>query len=110
VDLELPENLARYFAAQNAHDVEAMVACFAPDATVRDEGQVHAGKDAIRRWQEQTVAKYEISIAPLDIRKEEGLTSIVARVTGNFPGSPIDLTHSFRLSPEGLIRTLEIHP
>jgi ketosteroid isomerase-like protein len=109
VEVELPETLARYFAAQNAHDVEAMVACFAPDATVRDEGQDHGGKDAIRRWQRQTVAKYEISIAPLDIHEEQGLTSVVARVTGDFPGSPIDLTHSFGLSSDGLIRTLKIH-
>src|SRR5262245_22625034 len=38
VSLDLPIILRRYFEAQNAHDVEAMVACFAPDAAVRDEG------------------------------------------------------------------------
>jgi ketosteroid isomerase-like protein len=44
----LPDILHRYFAAQNAHDIEALVACFAPDAVVRDEGKDIIGTQAIR--------------------------------------------------------------
>lgn len=106
---ELPENLDRYFAAQNAHDVAGMVACFAPDAGVRDEGRDYVGREAIRGWKEHTIAKYGISIAPLAASAKDGLTVVVARVAGNFPGSPADLTYSFGLAPDGLIRTLEIH-
>jgi ketosteroid isomerase-like protein len=109
MDLDLPEPLGRYFAAQNAHDVEAMVACFALDARVRDEGQDYRGRDDVRRWKEYTVAKYGISIEPLELRDEDDLTIVTARVAGNFPGSPANLTYSFGLSNDGLIRTLAIH-
>jgi ketosteroid isomerase-like protein len=44
----LPDILHRYFAAQNAHDIEAMVACVAPDAVVRDEGKDITGTQATR--------------------------------------------------------------
>ena len=109
VDLDLPEPLDRYFAAQNAHEVEAMVACFAQDARVRDEAQDYRGQDDVRRWKEYTVAKYGISIEPLELRNEDGLTIVTARVAGNFPGSPANLTYSFGISNDGLIRTLAIH-
>jgi hypothetical protein len=46
----LPDTLHRYFAAQNAHDIEAMVACFALDAAVRDEGRDIVGTRAVRAW------------------------------------------------------------
>jgi NAD(P)-dependent dehydrogenase (short-subunit alcohol dehydrogenase family) len=49
---ELPSILARYFAAQNDHDIDAMVACFVPDAAVRDEERDIVGTDAIRSWKE----------------------------------------------------------
>ena len=107
--LTLSENLNRYFAAQNAHDAEGMVACFAPDARVKDEGREYAGRDEIRGWKEATIAKYGISIEPLRISERDKTTTVVARVTGNFPGSPADLTYDFGLASDGLIQTLAIH-
>jgi hypothetical protein len=59
----LPDILDRYFAAQNAHDIEAMVACFAPDAIVRDEGKDIVGTQAIRAWKIETGAKYRIRLS-----------------------------------------------
>src|SRR5438445_639946 len=46
----LPEPLPRYFDATHAHDVDAMLAVFAEDATVHDEGETHVGRPAIRAW------------------------------------------------------------
>jgi len=106
---ELPAILDRYFAAQNALDAEAMTACFAPDARVRDEGRDYAGRDAIREWKRATIAKYGIRIAPLSITRKEASTIVIARVAGNFPGSPADLTYGFGISADGLIHTLEIY-
>jgi len=109
VTLTLSKTLDSYFAAQNAHDVEAMVACFSPDARIRDESRDYSGRDEIREWKRETVAKYGISIEPLS-RSEEGETlTIVGRVTGDFPGSPANLTYEFGLGQDGLIKTLNIH-
>ena len=43
----LPDPIAAYYAAEQSNDAEALARCFAPDATVRDEGatrdrEIHA--------------------------------------------------------------------
>lgn len=106
--MELPVGLARYFAAQNAHDIDAMVASFAPDAEVRDEGRTHIGPDAIRAWKAATSAKYAATAEPLRSELDDETLKVTARVSGNFPGSPADLTYAFLLDDAGLIRRLEI--
>jgi SnoaL-like protein len=109
MSLDLPEPLPRYFAAQNALDADLMTACFAPDAVVHDEGGTYIGSEAIRGWKHDTIAKYGISIDPLKATKQGDKTVVVARVAGNFPRSPANLTYAFSVSPAGLIRTLDIH-
>jgi hypothetical protein len=104
----LPDVLHRYFAAQNAHDIEAMVACFAPDAAVRDEGHVIVGIQAVRAWKIGTSAKYRITAEPLESRTESGKTIVVVKVSGTFPGSPANLTYRFGMSADGLISALEV--
>jgi ketosteroid isomerase-like protein len=105
---DLPAVLARYFEAQNAHDTDALVACFAPDAVVRDEGEDIVGTDAIRAWKQATSAKYKVTAEPLECRAEDGQTVVVARVSGTFDGSPANLTYRFGLSEDGTIATLAI--
>lgn len=105
----LPDNLLRYFDAQNDHDADRMTACFAPEAEVRDEGHTYVGRDAIRKWKVETIAKYGISIEPLSATDGVGTLTLVARVTGNFPGSPANLTYDFVFDGSGLIRRLAIH-
>jgi hypothetical protein len=104
----LPDILDRYFAAQNAHDIEAMVACFAPDAVVRDEGKDIIGAQAIRAWKIETGAKYRITAEPLESRPEAGETIVIVKVSGTFPGSPTTLTYRFGLSAEGRVKALEV--
>jgi hypothetical protein len=81
--LNLPIVLQRYFEAQNAHDIEAMVACFAPDAVVRDDGRDISGTEAVRAWKKNTSAKYRISAEPIESRVEDGRTVLVVKVSGN---------------------------
>jgi hypothetical protein len=109
VEPDLSDNLSRYFAAQNDHDAEGMTNCFAPEAVVRDEGRIYVGRDAIREWKLDTIAKYDITVEPLGSKPGADGTTVVARVDGNFPGSPADLTYDFNVDANGLIQTLEIH-
>jgi hypothetical protein len=104
----LPNILARYVEAQNRHDIDAMVACFAPDARVRDEGRTMIGADAVRAWKEDTVARYGVTLEPLSCRVEGARTIMVAKVTGTFPGSPANLTYRFGFAADGRIGDLEI--
>ena len=57
----VPEPIAAYFRAQNAHDVDGMLLAFAPQARVHDEGQDLTGTAAIRAWIEDTTRKYRPS-------------------------------------------------
>lgn len=105
----LPVNLNRYFAAQNDHDADGMTAAFAQDAEVHDEGRTYVGRKAIREWKKDTIAKYGVTVQPLTSSQSGSLLTVVARVAGNFPGSPADLTYDFVLDQAGLIQKLEIH-
>jgi hypothetical protein len=75
--IDLPTVLQRYFEAQNTHDIVAMVACFAPDAAVRDEGRDIRGAEAIRGWKKETSARYRIKAEPLECRIDCGDTVVV---------------------------------
>jgi hypothetical protein len=105
---DLPTILDRYFKAQNDHDIDAMVACFASDATVKDEGRDIVGTDAIRSWKEETSAKYRVTAVPIETSNEGDRTIVVARVAGTFDGSPTNLTYRFGFSSDGRIGTLAI--
>ena len=85
-----------------------MVACFAAGATVRDEGRDIIGTDAIRAWKVETSNKYRVTAEPLESRPDAAQTIIVAKVSGTFPGSPVNLTYRFGLSADGRISSLEI--
>jgi SnoaL-like domain len=104
----LPDILARYFSAQTAHDIDAMVACFAPDAAVHDEGRDIIGTDAVRAWKEETSAKYRITAEPLESTQQNGRTIVVVKVSGTFDGSPAKLTYRFGFSGDGRIGALAV--
>jgi ketosteroid isomerase-like protein len=103
----LPEILMRYFDASNAHDVDRMVACFADDARVRDEGEDLVGHDAIRKWKERVTAKYNTTSEILRHEENDDADLVTAKVAGTFPGSPIELTYHFVLT-DGRIAALAI--
>lgn len=105
---DLPETIEKYFAAQNLHSVTAMVAAFAPDAQVRDEGRTYVGRKAIRDWKRKVGEKYGITVKPLTVERDGDRLTASVRVEGRFPGSPAELTYRFVLDGTGLIRALEI--
>ena len=103
----LPRPLPAYFKAANAHDIGASVACFAADAIVRDEGKDISGSAAIREWKDRTNALYGTAIETTAVDQVDDKTIVTALVSGNFPGSPVQLSYCFRLDG-GKIAALEI--
>jgi hypothetical protein len=104
--LNLPEPIAAYFDADK-RDGEAVARCFTKQAVVKDEGQTHAGLDAIRAWKTAAAAKYSYTSEPFAVEHKGGRYVVTSRLTGNFPGSPVDLRFAFRLE-RGKIASLEI--
>ena len=100
---ERPEPIAAYFAGKNQHDINAMLAPFAGAAIVKDEGQERRGVAAIQEWMEETTRKYRVTVAVTDVAK----TVVTGRVSGTFPGSPVQLRYAFALAADNISR-LEI--
>jgi uncharacterized protein (TIGR02246 family) len=107
--IELPAVIAEYFGADRARDAAAVAGCFTVDAVVRDDGHTHTGRDAIREWTADYIAKYNCTAEPFAIAKKGGRTVVTSHVSGDFAGSPIDLCYLFTLAGDA-ISGLEIKP
>ena len=105
--MQLPAPIERYVQITNSDNPEAAEECFAADATVHDEGRTYDGLTTIKTWMAATKKKYSHTIAPLELSERSGKSVLKARLTGDFPGSPITVNFSFRLV-HGRIRALEI--
>ena len=105
--VDLPTPIAIYIAAENRGDTEALAQCFAENAVVRDEGQTVEGLAAIQRWNTETKRKYRHTIEPLASSQKDDKTIVTNRLTGSFPGSPIEVQFIFGLDGDK-IGTLEI--
>jgi hypothetical protein len=106
--LNLPEPIAAYFAADK-RDSEAITRCFTKDAVVKDEGHTYTGVMAIKQWKDESSSKYTYTSEPFAVEHRNGTTVVTSRLTGNFPGSPVDLRFLFRLEHRK-ITFLEIIP
>ena len=103
--LTLPEPIATYFASE--HHPEALARCFKADAILKDEGHTYEGVDAITAFLAAASVKYNATTVPFDMEDNDGFHVVRAKVTGNFPGSPANLSYRFGLE-RGLIDSLEI--
>jgi hypothetical protein len=101
--MNLHPTIRAYFDADGSTPLHA----FAPDAFVADEGHRHTGHAAIDAWWRDVTAKYQAVAEPLEVNTKDGAHEVRAKVTGQFPGSPITLTFAFRMKDE-LIAALEI--
>lgn len=103
--LTLPEPIAKYFASE--HNPEALGQCFAADAILKDDGHSYAGVDNITTFLGAASVKYNATTVPFDLKEEGGVQVVRAKVTGNFAGSPTNLSYRFGVD-RGLIKSLEI--
>ena len=104
----LPPPVASYFAHETTNP-EALSRCFTADGAVVDERHEYRGRDAIAQWNASTMAKTPFSTRVLAAERDGTDTVVVGRVSGDFPGSPVDLRFRFALQGD-LITRLEIAP
>ena len=106
--LDLPEPIAAYFTADKG-DSDAVSQCFTENAVVKDEGRTYNGRAAIKKWKADASTKYQYTSEPLACERKDGRTVVSSRLTGNFPGSPVNLRFFFELEGDK-IASLEIIP
>jgi hypothetical protein len=106
--------VSEYLAAADRRDVDAIVACFANDATVLDEDQEWHGHAGIRAWRTAVAGAYEYTVEMLRtvaLGEIDGVErhDVYTHLEGNFPGGTVDLTNRFWLRDKRITR-LEIVP
>ena len=103
MSLKLPKPISTYLAAVDAKDVNMLALCFSEEAVVPDEGGDYRGLDAIKSWSEETQRKYRYAMEALDASVTGKTVRVRAKLTGSFPGSPVELDHLFTLANDKII-------
>jgi hypothetical protein len=106
--LDLPKPIAAYFTADKG-DSEALAECFTENAVVKDEGHIYQGRAAIKQWKADASAKYQYTSESIACEEKDGKFVVISRLTGNFPGSPVNLRFFFGLDSDK-VASLEIIP
>jgi SnoaL-like domain len=105
--LVVPEPVAAYLAAEVAKNADAISRCFAQDSAVPDGGHEYLGHDAIRQCKTAADAKYRYVLEMVNVQTLGDSVTVRARLTDEFPGSPVELGHIFKLSNDK-IASLEV--
>jgi len=106
--INLPKPIAAYFTADKC-DSEVVAQCFTEKAVVKDEGHTYDGRAAIKQWKADASTKYQYTSEPFACEQQDGKFVVTSRLTGNFPGSPVNLRFFFGLDGDK-IALLEIIP
>jgi ketosteroid isomerase-like protein len=106
----LPPVISRYFDSTAERDTDAIIALFADDATLVDEGEARHGPDAIRAWRDGPATAWTYTTELLETETVgPDRVLVTGRLTGNFPGGTAELKWDFTLSG-GRIKRLVIAP
>jgi ketosteroid isomerase-like protein len=105
---ELAPAIAAYLEAANTRDTLTVAQWFAEDANVFDDGGHLVGTAAIARWMQDTAHRYQPRVEVLNVQHRTGKILVRNVVSGNFPGSPLELRYTFRLNEQGKISRLDI--
>ncbi|GAB4067765.1 nuclear transport factor 2 family protein [Ancylobacter sonchi] len=107
MSLELPIPIAAYVAANARLDIDGMLAPFAADAVLRDNGATFRGHAELRHLFEDEVVAVKAIFTPDTMRHEGGQVVVEGPAHGDFKGCPIRFTYRFTLEDDA-IRALEI--
>jgi hypothetical protein len=95
--VQLQPVLEAFVKAQNDHDTDALLECFTGDALVHDEGRDYRGSVAIRAWSDDINKRYNLSMEVREVVEQNEEVKLISLVTGNFDGSPAELTYLLTL-------------
>lgn len=105
MNIHLPPVIAAFFRATNTRDFAGFLALFTADAHVNDEANDHYGEE-IAAWIDEATADTKPHAEVTDITGGDGRFVVTAGVSGNFPGSPVQLTYHFTLRDEKIATLL----
>jgi hypothetical protein len=109
---ELPPTVARCLAACNAHDIDAWMGTFDPDALINDVQREFAGAEAIRAFAAKEIFGERVTFAPVRAVDRHGDITVHARTDGSYDKTglpePLILSLYFSLRDERITQLIII--
>lgn len=101
--ISLPKAVEGFVAANNTHDVDALMEALAPNAVISDDGQTYTDREGIRTWIGSHLVAPKILITPTSFDGQR----MIASSAGDFPGSPMSFAYDFE-TEDDLVTSLSI--
>ena len=109
----LPKVVADHIAACNAHDLDAWMATFAPDAMVNDIRREFIGAEAIRGFAAKEIFGDNVTMAVHRAWDRQGDVTVHAKVDGTYDKTglpdPLILSFYFSLRGDQITQLIIIH-
>ena len=84
---QLPQAIAAFIEATNAHHSEELLATLTDDAVITDEGQAYQGIAAIKEWSDEKYIGAKVKLDVVDLVDSNNKTIVTVIVDGNFDKS-----------------------
>jgi hypothetical protein len=105
MNIKLPPVIAAFFHATNTREFVDFLSLFTPDAHVNDEANDYHGAE-IAAWIDRATADTKPTADVTGVAGDGEKFVITARVSGNFPGSPVQLRYNFTLKNDKIATLL----
>jgi hypothetical protein len=109
----LPKIVAEHIAACNAHDIDAWMATFAPDAMLNDIQREFIGTDAIRGFGAKEIFGDNVTMAVHRAWNRHGDIIVHAKLDGTYDKTglpdPLILSFYFSLRGEQITQLIIVH-
>jgi hypothetical protein len=113
VTTALPPVIAAHIAACNAHDIEAWMATFAPDALINDFQREFDGSAAIRAFGEKEIFGADVTMDVERAIERHGDITVHARFDGTYDKTglpdPLILSQYFSVRDGRITQLIIIH-
>ena len=105
----LPKTVEAFFDAKNSQDYILISNLFSDKAVVIDGGEnkTITGEVEISEWIKKSLTTLNLSSEIIDANQVNGIAEVEAKVSDDFPGSPVKFLYKFTLKDEK-ITTLDI--
>lgn len=90
-------------SAINDRNETLLADCFAPGAIIRDGGLFYRGTPGVRAWIRDTFDRYALEWEILGASGGGSSIRFLARVSGNFEGSPVVLEYEARTDGDKIV-------
>ena len=101
---KLPSPIQTYLDTINQNNPAGFLACFAPDAVVRDVGHEYRGTQAIKEWSEREIFGVQVRLEFIRLVQNADAWCVTVKVEGNFDRTglpdPLLMRNDFTLTGE----------